>query len=184
MAKAELLVQYSSSPAFSSAVIRRLCHSRFSHVDVVLPGEGLLGASGPDTYDVRGAKVIDPGGVRIRPFDPWPYLDKPRVARIVADEEKVRLTIEAWRSQIGKPFDGSALWGFLADAADAVMQHEKRDWRDVDKWFCSEGVIWSCEQGGLFPWPLVVVKNRVTPADSLLLFNSMMPEENIREFLE
>ena len=41
-------MQYSTSIAFASMVIRRLTHSEFSHVDFILPGEGLLGVSGPD----------------------------------------------------------------------------------------------------------------------------------------
>ena len=64
-----LTLQYSSSTALTSDLIRRICHSQFSHVDMVLQGEGLLGASGEDVYP----NFDDPGGVLIRPFDPWPY---------------------------------------------------------------------------------------------------------------
>jgi uncharacterized protein YycO len=49
-----------------------------------------------------------------------------------------RAVIEAARSQIGKPYDVSALFGFLA----------RREWQKTDKWFCSELVAWSFAQGG------------------------------------
>jgi hypothetical protein len=175
----ELLVQYSTSTAFASGIIRRLSHSPFSHVDIVLPGEGLLGVSGPDKYVVNGKPFDDPGGVLVRPFDPWPYLTKPKVAHLQTTSATADAVIAAGRSQLGKPFDNSALWGFLDDAAESVP----RDWRSTDMWFCSEWAIWSAETGGLFPYPLAVVKNRVTPADTLLLFNPLMSAGSIAEFL-
>lgn len=165
----ELLVQYSTSTAFASGIIRRLCHSPFSHVDIVVPGEGLLGVSGEDK------SLNDPGGVRVRPFDPWPYREKPKVARIATT--KVDEVIRTAKGQLGKPFDNGALWEFLSD------KPQERDWRDASLWFCSELFIWSLETAGHFPYPLVVAKNRVTPADSLLLLNPFMSVANIAEFV-
>lgn len=172
-----LVVQYSTSTAFASNMIRRLCHSPFSHVDIVLPHVGLLGASGPDKTAkaiVNGVVGPDPGGVQIRPFDPWPYLNPPLRASLKTD--KADKIIELAKSQIGKPFDDSALYGFLSSEAG------ERDWREQDKWFCSELVTWACEAGGMFPYPLVALKNRVSPADSLLLFNPFMTPDNIAIF--
>ena len=167
----ELLVQYSTSTAFASDIIRRLSHSPFSHVDIILPGEGLLGVSGVDL------SVKDLGGVRVRPFEAWPYLVKPKVARLVVADQIAIDTVAACRSQDGKPFDRGALWGFLEDQA-----YEKpRNWRDPEQWFCSQLVVWAAEQGKMFPWPLAVMKNRVTPADSLLIFNLFI--ENAGDFL-
>ena len=180
---AELVVQYSTSTAFASGIIRRLSHSPFSHVDIVLPGEGLLGVSGPDKYVVNGKPFNDPGGVLLRPFDPWPYLTPPKVARLQTTSAIVDAVIAAGRSQLGKPFDNSALWGFLEDTArDAPKTGAARDWRDQASWFCSEWAIWSAETGKLFPYPLAVVENRVTPADTLLCFNPFMTAANIAEF--
>jgi hypothetical protein len=45
-----LQIQFSTSTAFTSGIIRRLTHSPFSHVDFVLP-DGLLGVSGKDASD-------------------------------------------------------------------------------------------------------------------------------------
>ena len=171
----ELLVQFSTSTAFASGIIRRLTHSPFSHVDLLLPGEGLLGVSGPDNA------LNDPGGVLIRPFEPWPYMHPPKVARLQTTAEVVRHTLEFARSQIGKPFDNGALWHFIDDPAGAGYKH--RDWRDPASWFCSEFVVRSTEVGCLFHYQLAVLKDRVSPGDSLLIWNPFMPPDNVQEFL-
>ncbi len=126
-----------------------------------------------------GAEIHDIGGVMMRPFDAWPYLEPPKVARIQTSEAVARAAIEAARSQLGKPFDHSALWGFLEDQA-----HEKlRNWRDNGQWFCSELCVWAEEGAKLFSYPLIVTKGRISPADKLLLINPFMRPENIAEFL-
>src|SRR5207248_419249 len=117
---AELRYQFSTSAAFTSRIIRILTCSQFSHTDLVLPGEGLLGASGPDT------SIKDLGGVLIRPFNPWPYLDPPRIATVQCREEVARKTIEFARSQIGQPFDKKAMYAFLRDRAG--VPKTGRDW--------------------------------------------------------
>lgn len=148
-------------------MIRRLCHSEFSHCDIVLP-EGLLGVSGVDK------SIGDPGGVLIRKPGLWPYLRPPKLARLKTDvADKV---IAIGKSQLGKPFDDSALWDFLSeDPGD-------RDWRNEDKWFCSEFVAWSMETAGFFPYSLIAAKNRITPGDLLFLVNPFLQEDNIHEF--
>ncbi len=164
-----LSIQFSTSTAFTSGIIRRLCHSEFSHVDIVTP-EGLLGVSGSDHT------INDIGGVQIRPSGMWPYLNPPKVARLAtAGADAI---IEVAKTQIGKPFDNDALYNFLED-----MGHtKKRDWRDHGAWFCSEFVAWALETCDFFPYTLVAAKNRITPADLLLLLNPFMTEENIKEF--
>ncbi len=172
---AELLFQYSTSTAWTSAVIRRLTHSRFSHVDIVIPGEGLLGVSGVDD------SIRDPGGVRLRSFNAWPYLHPPITARVQTTDNVIRKTIEWGRSQIAKPFDNAALYHFLRDRAG--LSTVGRKWASDDKWFCSEFAIRAPEVGGLFRYPLAIVKDVVSPQDTLLLFNPYMLPENIEEFL-
>ena len=124
--------------------------------------------------------IHDPGGVMIRPFDAWVYLEPPKIARVQAPEATIRGVIEAAKSQLGKPFDQSALWGFLSDQA----MEKKRNWRDPTQWYCSELMTWAEESGKLFPWPLVITKDRITPADNLLLINPFMTPENVGEFLQ
>lgn len=163
-----LIVRYSSSDAFMSALIRRACHSRFSHVDIVLPGEGLLGVSGEDK------SVHDPGGVRIRPFEPWPYSIF-REVEIRTDRADAIIAIA--RSQIGKPFDDAALYAFFNPFPT------DRNWRELAKWFCSEFYIWSCEGGKLFDYPLCVPMNMINPNDTMLLTNHLMSPSDIAKLL-
>ncbi len=163
-----IALQYSTSTAFASMVIRRLCHSEFSHVDIVVPGEGLLGVSGPDK------EIGDAGGVLIRPFNPWPYLHPPRTVEL--DTDKELSIIAVGRTQIGKPFDNTALWDFLSDNPG------DRDWQDEQSWFCSEFIVWCFVKAGFFPYPLVSAKNRITPGDSLMLFNPYMTAETLARF--
>jgi hypothetical protein len=163
-------LQYSTSTAWQSGIIRRLCHSQFSHVDIIVPGEGLMGVSGVDP------SIGDLGGVRIRPFNAWPYLRPPKVAHLRCTDEIAQRIIANGRSQLGKPFDNDALWDFLSDHPG------DRDWRAQDKWFCSEFAIWCLETGGFFPYPLIASKNRVTPADSLIMINPFMVPYDIEEF--
>jgi hypothetical protein len=167
-----LQIQFSTSTAFSSSVIRRLTHSPFSHVDFMLP-DGLLGVSGVDE------SIKDIGGVRVRPFNAWPYLTTPKVAHLNCPDEVTKKVIDAAKTQLGKPFDSSAMWGMLEDQATEKL----RNWRDPAQWFCSEFVAWAMETGGLFPYPLAVMKNRVSPADVLLLANPFMSVANIEEFI-
>src|ERR1022692_743026 len=93
---AEIKIQFSTSKAFSSDVIRRLTHSPFSHTDLVVP-EGLLGVSGKDD------SIHDLGGVMVRSMQAWPYLTTPKVARLQCTDEVAAAVIAAGRSQIGKP---------------------------------------------------------------------------------
>ncbi len=177
---AELAIQFSTSTAFASGIIRRLTHSPFSHVDLVL-ADGLLGVSGKDD------SISDPGGVMVRPYGMWPYLFPPRVAKLSCTAEVADAVIAAGRSQIGKPFDNSALWGFLDDLGHRVLTMHPtaaRDWNDTKSWFCSELVAYALIQGKFFPYNLVVLKNRVSPADLLLMLNPYMEDDNIEEFLD
>jgi hypothetical protein len=172
-----LNIQFSTSTAFTSGVIRRLTHSQFSHVDFLLP-DGLLGVSGVDP------SISDLGGVLIRPFGCWPYLTKPKVARINCSDETADKVIAAAKTQLGKPFDNSAMWGMLNDQAEEKIKGTARNWRDPSQWFCSELVAWAMETGGLFPYKLAVMKSRVSPADVLLLANPFLDDENVQEFME
>lgn len=158
-----LQIQFSSSTAFTSQIIRRLCHSPFSHVDIIL-ANGLLGVSGPDT------SLGDLGGVRIRPDPAWPYRIKRTLTLTTPVAERI---VEIAQEQINKPFDNGALYDFLSDKPG------DRDWRAADAWFCSELVAYALEQAGFFPYTLVSCKNRITPADLLLILNPYLTEDDI-----
>ncbi len=69
---------------------------------------------------------------------------------------------------------------FLEDMGHSTRA--SRDWRDHGAWFCSEFVAWTLESSHFFPYTLVSAKNRITPADLLLLLNPFLSEDNIKEF--
>lgn len=60
--------------------------------------------------------------------------------------------IEAARSQLGKPYDWTAVAG--------LGLH--RDWQEEDSWFCSELVAWAADQAGE-PWFRQEALRRITP---------------------
>ena len=89
--------------------------SEYSHVDLVVPGEGLLGAM--------------PDGVKLRPFN-YDHPTKLLYAWVdVNDSEKI-YTIA--KSQTGKRYDFGAIFGL-------ALHH---DWQDAGQWFCSELATW------------------------------------------
>ncbi|MNF95265.1 hypothetical protein D3C84_780070 [compost metagenome] len=60
--------------------------------------------------------------------------------------------IEAARSQLGKPYDWTAILGLGL----------RRDWQERDAWFCSELIAWSAAEAGE-PWYRCESLRRVTP---------------------
>jgi hypothetical protein len=151
-------------PNWASVVIRRMSHSPFSHVDLELPNGSLLGASNsPKAPIISG----NPRGVAIRPNNYELYGFR---RRMIIDTNLAQYIHLAALSQIGKPFDNSALRGFLSDKLPG-----NRDWRDPEQWFCSELIVWALELAGFWHplkatvWP----KNRISPSDifMVLLFD-------------
>ncbi len=142
------------------------CHSRYSHVDIVIPGQGLLGVSGPDKH------YNDPGGVRIRPFEPWPYSV---FTEVEIQTGKTDAIIARGLTQLGKPFDNEALYAFFNPYGTP------RDWRELASWFCSEWFIWAEEAEGLFPYELCVPMDMINPNDTILLNNPFMSMADIRK---
>lgn len=159
----EVILQFSTSEDslanWASALIRRLCHSPFSHVDFSLPGNELLGAS-----DNPHAPVLmgNPRGVAIRP---WNYQSFGIRRQMVIETNKADSIITMAKSQLGKPFDSTALHDFFSDSFPGM-----RDWRENGHWFCAELVIWAFEQAGYWHHDLLWPKNRVSPTDIFLIF--------------
>ena len=160
-----ILLQFSTcATSWQSTMIRKLCHSPFSHVDVVLADGGMLGASGsPEVPVIEG----NPDGVAVRAPD-YQEFGIRRRATVRLPDGVDRKFIDLVRTQMGKPFDDSALYEFFDDFEDP------RDWRQPDKWFCSELFTWALERAGAFPYDLLIPKNRVSPADLLLLLNPVI----------
>lgn len=123
-------------------LIRSFTWSPYSHVDIVFPGEGLLGAH--------------PGGVQMLPDDYEPTA-KVLYLRTMMTQEQEHMARDFWRRQIGKPYDYKAVAGNIFH----------RDWKSDDKWFCSE---LAAAGFSLVGFPLLNEKflDRVTPGMLLL----------------
>lgn len=138
-------LQFSVCDDLGSWAIRQYDHGSFSHVDAILTDGSLLGSRD----DEVGGK---PSGVQIRPAGYLNFMATKHLSIPCSDEVQDAF-YAIWKSQIGKPYDRSAIMGFVFE----------RDWRQTDSWFCSEGVTWSAEQSKLFPFLLAMPSSKVTP---------------------
>lgn len=69
-------------------------------------------------------------------------------------------------TQVGKPYDFTALAGFLF----------RRDWAEEDSWFCSELVYWAFLQAGYRPFRTEQL-HRITPQHLLMIPSLRLIEE-------
>jgi hypothetical protein len=145
---------------WGSGLIRRACHSPFSHVDMVMKDGNLLGASdSPNAPFIHG----NPRGVALRPFDYQAFAYRRQMIIATERADDIR---RLWATQLGKKFDNSGLKDFVSDKFPG-----RRDWRLDDCWFCAEGIMWALEAGYMWgPPPLPWPKNRVSPTDILMMF--------------
>ncbi len=154
-----LQLQFSTTTHWASGLIRLMTHSHFSHIDAIIPpGFPGLESLTPKPYGLLGAS--DPGGVMIRTHDHYPFKRRRRITLVTDKADEI---IRLMATQIGKPFDSTAM--------ARVIDLNQRDWRMKESWFCAELICWALEEAGFFPYPLVQSKNRVTPADLLLILN-------------
>jgi hypothetical protein len=158
-------LQFSKSTENVSKLIAWACRSPFSHVDYVMQDGNLLGASdSPHAPYIEG----NPGGVAIRPPDYQPFAIR-RIANIYTPARVEARFEELMRAQLGEPFDDMAM--------HAVFKPDNmgnRDWRDASAWFCSEMFAWGFEESGALDVPPLVSKDRVTPADLLLIVSHLV----------
>lgn len=158
-----LTLQFSTSTAWESGVIRLLTKSEFSHVDVVVPVgtpglEALMPKDAP--YGLLGAS--DPGGVMIRRPDYQPFRLRRRMTLVT---DKADAILDRVASQIGKPFDHDS----LKRTFDLNWSDE---WQDTSKWYCVELVVWALLTENFFDnrsHPVVVSTSHLTPQDAILL---------------
>lgn len=137
--------QFVLGKGLSSQAIAWYSAGHFSHVDAVLPDGRLLGARSDGPGGTRS-------GVQIRPpfYEQW----KQRVVMTLgSDETKSRKFYDWLITQTGKPYDHTAIWGFVTG----------RDWRSADAWFCSELGAAAIEIADICPL-LYAPRNKVTPA--------------------
>ncbi len=119
MQTARLLFSTSRHPF--SAVIRAITWSRWSHVALV-DGDSVIEAAAP--HGVQRTPLCA-ALARARDFAFVDIACRDQAAAIAAAE-----------SQIGKPYDYTALAGLYLH----------RDWQQDDAWFCSELVAWAFEK--------------------------------------
>ena len=120
-----------------SALLRAATWSRWSHVSLV---------AGPHVIEataLEGVRQVSKAYAISRASD-YCLVDLP--ARCP------QAIIDAARSQIGKPYDWTAIAG--------LSLH--RNWQEDDSWFCSELVTWAADQAGE-PWFRSEALRRITP---------------------
>lgn len=129
-------VVFCASRKIGSLAIRSVTWSKWSHVAIV-DGDHVIEAVWPH--------------VRRRPL-PELLAEHSRHAVVDLPCRSSAAAIAAARSQIGKPYDLTALFGLLMH----------RDWQEADRWFCSELVAWTFDQAGS-PLFRPEAMHRITP---------------------
>jgi hypothetical protein len=152
---AEIVLQFSAQDDLGSKLIRAFSHGPYSHVDAVLPDGTLLGSRNDVINGIQS-------GVQIRPKD-YAQFSAIKVVRLPTTPECTQAFYDAWRGEIGKPYDETAILGFVAD----------RNWRDPNGWFCAEGIAAKLEKpSDYFSFSLAAPANKITPADLLLALSA------------
>lgn len=115
-------VLFCTSKLPGAVLIRAVTWSQWSHVALV-DGDEVIEAIWPAVRVAPLAEVIAKHSAHV-------IIDLP--CHAPAD------VINAARSQVGKPYDLTALFGLLMH----------RDWQENDSWFCSELVAWAFAAAG------------------------------------
>lgn len=149
-----ITLQFSTTSAVSSGLIRAFERGWPSHVDALAP-EGLdwwpsghlLGARS----DAIGGQLP---GVRIRPpaYEAWT-----RVERLVipATDPQAAQWAEFLRAQLGKPYDTAAILGFVIDRPRHL----------AGAWICSALQTGAQEASGVMRGPMPLPPSEITPWD-------------------
>jgi hypothetical protein len=146
----QLKAQFVLGKDLSSWAISWFGGGGYSHVDLVMPDGGLLGARSD------WIKGIHPG-VMIRP----PDYEKWKVKTVVAKEVsqlQFDQAIAIAKKQLFKPYDMTAIWGFATG----------RDWRNLDEWFCSELLMYVFETAKIVP-EIPVKVEKIFPGEALAI---------------
>lgn len=140
-----IALQFVLGHGVPSRAIAWFSSGHFSHVDAIERSGKLYGAR---------SDVIEhiPAGVQSRPpfYEAW----KERVVLYLPSTPEQERDFWTFNyAQRGKPYDKTAIWGFVAG----------RDWREDDSWYCSELHTAALETAGRCP-DLYAPRNKVTPA--------------------
>lgn len=132
-----------TSSLVGAAAIRAVTWGKYSHA-AIIDGDEVIEAVYPCVRKAKLSDVIQ---------NHTNYL----VVDIACTNEGA--AIAAARSQIGKPYDWTALFGLLLH----------RDWQEDDSWFCSELVAWAFQQAGS-PLFRPEAMHRITPQHLWMLY--------------
>jgi hypothetical protein len=146
-------LQFVCQAALSSRAIAWFSSGHLSHVDVVLPNNGYLLGSRDDSVGDR------PPGVQIRRPD-YARFTRKVVMDVPCGAAQEAAFYEFLYNQVGKPYDTTAIWGFLVD----------RNWRERDSWICSELVAAAGEDARILP-RLYLAANKITPVACALAYS-------------
>lgn len=113
---------FSTSQKIGAVAIRAVTWSKYSHV-ALLDGDEVIEATWPAVRVAPLAEVIAAHSAH---------------AIVELPCRDPQAVIAAAASQIGKPYDYTAILGLGL----------RRDWQEEDAWFCSELVAWAFQQGG------------------------------------
>lgn len=116
-------VLFCTSSLPGAALIRAVTWSKWSHVALILEDGTAIEAVYPKVRRVPLETVLNS-------HSKWVIVDIPTDCDKEIEEAAI--------SQIGKPYDITALLGILVH----------RQWTDLDSWFCSELLAWSFAKGG------------------------------------
>lgn len=141
---------FCTSKKIGAAAIRAVTWSKYSHVALV-DGDEAIEATWPAVRVAPLAEVIAAHSDHV-------IVDLPCFSPADA--------IRAARSQVGKPYDLTALFGLLMH----------RDWQEDDRWFCSELVAWAFTQGGS-PLFRPDAMHRITPQHLWMLAPEPTPPD-------
>jgi uncharacterized protein YycO len=132
-------IYLSASNTVGSYLIRFFTWSRWSHVFI---------ADGDDAIEAHWRH-----GVRRKPLKSL-LEDVSRYAKVEVSTGADEAVLEAVRAQIGKPYDYSAILGFLF----------RRDWQKETAWECAELVAFGFDRAGK-PVFRSEDMSRITPGD-------------------
>ncbi|WP_368565474.1 YiiX/YebB-like N1pC/P60 family cysteine hydrolase [Pseudoxanthomonas sp. UTMC 1351] len=149
MTQSTITLIFSKRRSLGSMLIRYFTWSRWSHVGLVAGDRVIESIAGHGVREVPLASAIRGQDYR---FEHLPCANPAAV-------------IAAARSQLGKPYDIGAIFGFLG----------RRNWQGRDAWFCSELIAWAFEHAGaaLFRADRV---HRVTPEHLWMLTGAAAPQ--------
>lgn len=122
------------SQSAGSRLIRFFTWSKWSHV-AIEDGDHVI-------------ESVWPGGVVRTPLSEWKKAGEWASSSLVGEQ----LIVDLAASQVGKPYDLTAIFGILF----------QRDWQVTDHWFCSELIAWAFDRAGT-PIFRAEALGRITP---------------------